>query len=151
MIHPQHFLKEIIRPALADLNLPCGAAAATLLLGTALVESRLTYLRQFNGGPALGLYQMEPATFNDICQNYLKYRPELKKQLGVLKSARLIYDLKFATWMARIHYYRQPEPLPAAHDLNGQAAYWKQHYNTPLGKGTISKYLKAQTILENST
>ena len=23
----------------------------------------------------------------------------------------------------------------------GQAAFWKQHYNTPLGKGTVTKYV----------
>ena len=35
---------------------------------------------------------------------------------------------------------RQPEALPEAGDIEGQAAFWKQHYNTPLGAGTVSKY-----------
>ena len=36
-------------------------------------------------------------------------------------------------------YYRQPEALPEAGDIEGQAAFRKQHYNTPLGAGTVSK------------
>ena len=31
-------------------------------------------------------------------------------------------------------------PLPEAGDIEGQAAFWKQHYNTPFGVGTVSKY-----------
>jgi hypothetical protein len=43
--------------------------------------------------------------------------------------------------MCRLHYRRVAEPLPAAKDTEAMAAYWKAHYNTPLGKGTVEKAL----------
>ena len=50
-------------------------SAKVLLIGTCDIESNLgTYLYQING-PALGIYQMEPATHDDIILNYLKYNP----------------------------------------------------------------------------
>ena len=40
----------------------------------------------------------------------------------------------------------KPEALPEAGDLEGQAAFWKQHYNTPLGAGTVGKYMSALSL-----
>jgi hypothetical protein len=36
---------------------------------------------------------------------------------------------------------RKPDPLPEAGDVEGQGAFWKKHYNTPLGAGTVPKYV----------
>ncbi len=34
-------------------------------------------------------------------------------------------------------------------DIEGQAAFWKQHYNTPFGAGTVSKYAyKVQKVFK---
>ena len=34
-------------------------------------------------------------------------------------------------------------------EMAGQGQYWKAHYNTPLGKGTVTKYVyKVQKILK---
>jgi len=41
--------------------------------------------------------------------------------------------------MCRIHYLRVPEPIPDT--IQGQAAYWKMHYNTELGAGTPQEYI----------
>ncbi|KAF0118141.1 MAG: hypothetical protein FD149_866 [Rhodospirillaceae bacterium] len=77
MCDSAHFVTTVIRPTLLHLGLHSPAAEA-LLLGTAIQESRLgTYLRQTGGGPALGVYQMEPATHEDIWTNFLAYRPDL--------------------------------------------------------------------------
>jgi len=46
----------------------------------------------------------------------------------------------YACAMARVLYYRRPEPLPLPSDIDGLAAYWKQWYNTPLGKGDPVKW-----------
>ena len=45
--------------------------------------------------------------------------------------------------VCRLCYYCQPEALAEAGDIEGQAAFWKQRYNTPLGAGTVSKYMRA--------
>ena len=47
-------LSMVIRPALSKINL-WSPSAEELVLGTAIVESGLTYLRQWGDGPALGL------------------------------------------------------------------------------------------------
>ena len=40
-----------------------------------------------------------------------------------------------------IAYCCQPEAQPLAGDIEDQAGFWKLHYNTPLGGGTVSKYM----------
>lgn len=130
---------DLIKPALIDLVM-FSEEALELLVFTCAVESRGgTYLKQVKG-PALGIYQMEPENHNDIWQNYLPYR---KNILMVLLSNfgcnvrpdedRLIYDLRYATAMARIHYARVDSKLPAPNDIDSIWWYYKQYYNTPSG------------------
>jgi len=144
MLDPQQFTKHIIRPALEAIDL-YSEAAAELLLGTAIQESRLVYLKQIGGGPALGLFQMELATHDDIWINYIKYHDDLKgKILDISKfgdSSHLIWNLYYAAAMCRVHYYRDPEALPEAGDISRLAAYWKRVYNTAAGAGTEAEYM----------
>ena len=144
----------VIRPALSKINL-WSPSAEELVLGTAIVESGLTYIRQWGDGPALGLWQVEPSTQNDLYTNFLHYRPELGSKLIELRATGLSLDENLATNLmygaavCRLCYYRKPDALPAAGDIEGQAAFWKQHYNTPLGKGTVTKYVyKVQKIIK---
>ena len=117
-------------------------AAVNLLLGTAAVESNFgTYLFQKNG-PALGVFQMEPATHNDIWKNYLAGRQWLIDDFNLKKCiGRLIYDLRYSVAMTRIHYLRVPKLLPDHKDINGMAKYWKKYYNTNLGRGSIKDFV----------
>ncbi len=118
-------------------------------MGTAAQESHLEYVKQLGDGPALGLFQMEPATHQDIWANFLEYRPAIVASIrnaigyngGVPSAQRMIWDLRYAAIMCRIHYLRVPEALPASDDIWAQAAYWKQHYNTELGAGTIEEFV----------
>jgi hypothetical protein len=146
--HAVHFLHEAVRPALLRIDF-WHPAAEELLLGTALVESGLMYRRQIGGGPGRGLFQMEPATHDDIWKNFLNYRPGLSKSiLSLVRSpgAELIKELenndRYASAMARAHYLRAPAPLPEASRTEAMANYWKQYYNTPHGAGTVSKYIQ---------
>ena len=146
MLSVTHLQDWVIAPALDKLNL-WSRSAEELVLGTAIVESGLTWLRQWGDGPALGLWQVEPSTQNDLYTNFLHYRPELGSKLIELRAAGLSLDenlttnLMYGAAVCRLCYYRKPDALPAAGDIEGQAAFWKQHYNTPLGKGTVSKYV----------
>ena len=148
---PEIFRDLIIRPTLGVLNMG-GRAAEDLLLGTALVESGLKHLRQIRG-PALGFYQCEPATYADILA-YVRARPTLMRRLrpliagpGLPDAAQLVWNLKFATAICRLHYWRVPAPIPG--DVAGQAAYWKRYYNTVHGRGTAAKYIACARILTN--
>lgn len=142
------FMNTIIEPAIQAVGL-WSAAAAQLLLGTALQESGLCHRRQIGGGPALGLWQMEPATHDDCWDNYLKYRSDLAQK--VIKVADrterseaewLVAHDPYACVMARIKYLRAPTQLPSFNDIDGQAKYWKSWYNTPQGAGTVDDYLR---------
>ena len=141
----------VIKPALEKLHL-WSTAAEQLVLGTEIVESALIYIRQHGDGPALGLWQVEPATDDDLYTNYLSYRQELGARLMELRapalsmSENLSTNLTYGAAVCRLCYYRQPEALPEAGDIEGQAAFWKQHYNTPLGAGTVSKYMSALSL-----
>ncbi|KJZ13650.1 hypothetical protein TW85_13140 [Marinomonas sp. S3726] len=141
----QKFREDVIRPTLNELGYG-GDAAEELLLGTAAHESHLKYRTQKGGGPALGLYQMEPKTHNDIWENFLDYDKTglADKISNFLDSDNKLDNLenndRYATGMARAHYLRVNSPLPKSGDLDGQAKYWKDHYNTRNGKGTLDKY-----------
>jgi hypothetical protein len=139
------FRTVVVTPTLRALDLWSPSAEA-LVLGTAVHESRLTYLRQIGGGPALGLYQIEPATHADLYRSYLDARAELKTRAMRLlapspdSDAQLATNLAYATAVCRLLYFRAPAPLPASDDVDGLAAYWKAHYNTPAGKGAAAEW-----------
>jgi len=147
-IDPGQLRSLVIAPALAALGL-ASPAAEELLLGTALQETGGGHwLHQLGAGPAIGLYQMEPATHDDIWKSFLASHAELAAKVtsltvpGLSKLAQLAGNLYYATAMTRIFYDRVPEPLPAAGDIAAQAAYYKAHYNTPLGAATTAQYLE---------
>lgn len=143
--------KEIIRrliiETLKEINL-YSDEAVELLMGTCAQESGMgKHRKQLGGGPALGIFQMEPFTYLDCYTNFLKYKTDLLEK--ILKVSRLdrypdagemINNDVFAACMARVRYLRAPGAIPKT--LEKQAAYWKQHYNTPKGKGTVEEYIK---------
>jgi hypothetical protein len=69
----------VIAPALALIGLG-GAAAEELMLGTALQESGGGWRLAQAAGPALGIWQMEPATFTDLATIFLSHEPALARE-----------------------------------------------------------------------
>lgn len=147
MLDIRQLRDDVVRPVLTAMNAH-SAAAEALLLGTAAQESHITYLRQLGGGPALGIYQMEPATHDDIWDNYLSYRDSVADGVSAYlapnqpRHDQLIWNLAYATAMCRVHYRRVPAALPAANDVAGLAAYWKAHYNTIQGAGSEEEFIE---------
>jgi hypothetical protein len=146
-VSPQAFAQTVIRPALIRIEL-WSPAAEQLLLGTAICESEGFRFRKQRIGPALGIFQMEPYTHNDIWKTYLSYRPALAKEVTSLLSRpnadkldELEFNDKYAAAMARIKYARSNAPLPPLNNITAMAAYWKQYYNSVLGKGTIKQFI----------
>jgi len=73
MTQATDFRRDVIAPVLQKSGLD-SEAAEELLLGTAVQESlNFKYRRQMGGGPARGYFQMEPATHDDIWDNYLQF------------------------------------------------------------------------------
>jgi RHS repeat-associated protein len=144
----EKFFSKVIQPTLKKLGVN-DPDAEVLLLGTAIHESHLTMRDQMGKGPAKGLYQMEPATHDDIWNNYLKYQPKLANKVkGLLSSNDKISELRnndfYATAMAYVHYdrarFRTDQDFPSGTNIQGMAEYWKMNYNTSRGKGTVTKF-----------
>jgi len=164
----EQILEFIVRPACHELGAH-SVAAEQLLMGTMAVESNGEYISQIGSGIARGLFQMEPATHKDIYENYLVYRENyMEVATGLLSCTEfdkmqetngdsgamdeffkyvadnsLRCNLLYQAVMCRIHYLREKSPLPAANDIDAMAAYWKAHYNTPAGAGTVEKFIDA--------
>ena len=151
MIVVNDFKKLVIEPTLEYLELSA-PAAINLLIGTALMESRLKHLIQKPNGPALGLFQMEPATHKDIWDNFLKYKTGLAEKVSGLiapkpdSETQLKTNLAYSAAMCRVHYYRAPTKLPEAEDLKGLAHYWKKYYNTELGAGKPEEFEEVYSV-----
>ena len=150
MIDAKQLRYEIIRPVLKHLDpeIPYSMAAENLLMGTCAQESKMgTFLVQLDGGPAMGIFQMEPATHHDIYANYLYYHEGISDKImdynmmnGADNPKLLINDLAYAAAMCRVHYYRVPKALPAD-NVEELANYYKLFYNTPEGKATVQQFI----------
>lgn len=149
----EQFRIFIVRWVLQHLGLH-SQAAEDLVVGTAVHESGgLRFFEQVTGkgdrelGPALGFFQVELATHDDLHQRFLVYRPDLRRKLLELMPERpgaklqLAGNTFYGAAVCRLIYYRCPEALPAAGDIDGYARYWKQHYNTWRGKGDPADWI----------
>ena len=148
------FRRQVVRPTLFHLQAyhpkMWSPAAENLIMGTAAHESGgLKHLRQIGGGPALGVFQIEPATALDTWHSYLSLRPKLENLVSELMwpwpeatiTNQLIWNFAYATAMARLVYWRKPEPLPDADDIEDLGRVWKSDYNTHKGSGTVAKFV----------
>lgn len=153
MINPYHLHDYVVVPVLQTLDMDSSAARA-LVMGTAAKESGLRHLVQLGDGPARGLWQMEPATHDDIWSAWVFYHPLIRSKLSTLcvegSADELTWNLRYACAMCRLHYRRISKPLPAAGDAQGLAAYWKRYYNTELGKGTEDEFVHSFRLVENT-
>ena len=144
MLDVAQFRTLVVEPTLRRIEMH-SPAAENLLVGTAIQESRITYLRQVGGGPALGLFQMEPATYDDI-ERYLARRTDIAARLTPLRSDwpsgadQLVGNIPYAVSLARVKFWMDPNPLPAANDIDGLGATWKRVYNTAGGAGTAEEW-----------
>jgi len=145
MIKAEHLEKYVVKPTLermAEFDKRLNTdVSVTLMLGTAAQETLMGfYLHQFGGGPGKGIYSIEPETHLDIVGRYLQ-RPENAKLLQIVEGFvsrgaklgdhdELIYNLRYATAIARIKYWTRPEKLPTdATDIAALGKYWDVHYN----------------------
>ena len=152
------FREYVVIPALNQLDgIAYSLAADQLVIGTLAQESHGTYIKQLGKGPAMGLFQMEPATHIDIWLNFIKFRRPIQNSLLAMTSDSvdenyfssgwpdhnaLVWNNRYAAAMCRVHYYRVKYALPKANDIKALASYWKDHYNTKDGAGTVEEFIK---------
>ena len=139
-INVEQFYELVLKPSLKKLesfNSKINSAESRkLMLATFCHESNAgTYLKQRGGGPALGVYQIEPATAAFI-QEYIRRKPSLLDVIDssfpfwhVNTGSKLVCDLSLSTVFARIKYWTIPEPIPGM-PIEALANYWGAYYQT---------------------
>ena len=144
-------IKEIAEYALYKIDCYSDDALA-LVVRTGNAESGYRALKGYGeGNPAIGFWQIEPATMYDMLKNYLKYRPKYRNSLESLGmnlegddiEISVMSNLAVQAALCRLHYRRDSKPIPSWDDLEAQGKYWKRVYNTVKGRGTVGHFIKA--------
>lgn len=155
----QTALHDWVTPALALLPPSLNTLARRqLVLGTGYKESGYIHDHQLGGGPALGFWQMEPRTHDDMWRRFFPSHPELadaartSAKCKIPTSADLLNCPVYAALMCALYYYQSPVALPRAFDAVGQASMWKRVYNGP-GAGVVSEavqYFRAANEIQQT-
>jgi len=141
MINPTQ-LRDLITRVLKEIPHGYSEDAVELMMMIGAHESHLgTYLRQINGGPARGLWEMEELTHDDtwangdsICAN--------AQILGIECAVeKLEYDLRYQIFMVRQKLFMITKAIPS--ELGARARYCKYYWNTVHGKARAADYLDA--------
>jgi len=141
-------LKKIIKWTLEYLDM-YSDDAADLIFKTGMAESGYRALEGYGANPAIGFWQVEPATMYDTMENYVNYRKALKAKVYELgydsndAEMRLMSNIALQVAFCRLKYRRDRYPLPKSGDVEAQAKYWKRVYNSEKGRGTVEHFIKA--------
>ena len=149
-------IKEIAEYSLYKLDCYSDDALA-LVVRTGMAESGYRALKGYgDGNPAIGFWQIEPATMYDMIRNYLKYRKKYREAVQDLGmrvkgddiEVSVMSNMAVQAALCRLHYRRDSKPIPSWDSLESQGKYWKRVYNTIEGKGTINHFIRTnQSVL----
>jgi hypothetical protein len=118
--------------------------AKEMIIETAIAETGLGAIEDKTIGAGMGLTQFDEMPFNDIRDRSKKLQSKILKELKIDISLVNWDDLRYNQFLAllftRLHYWLKGDPIPET--IKERAAYWKLHYNTKLGKGTVEHYLE---------
>ena len=123
--------------------------AVDLIMETGWAESGYRHLEQV-GGEAVGFFQIEPYVIGDVWDNHVLYRKhliEVMYELGFIEQYpvfSVMTNIALQVAFCRLLYRMRPGAIPKT--MKGRAKYWKLHYNTPLGRGTVQHYMEANEI-----
>lgn len=166
-IQPGH-LRRIISGVLFDLDIQIQRdyklgteVAVELLMGTCAIESSLGhYFYQMGGGPAVGIFQLEPVTILDMIRRFMPQEPVTRwplvqavENVCMLKDLEWISDdylihlattnIAFQICVARMKYLSSPKIFPKAPvNVSALAIYWKNIYNTEEGARSTDDFIK---------
>jgi hypothetical protein len=146
-------LKKHIEYILIDMDM-FSESAVDLLMLTCAQESHMGYYIEQIDGPARGIFQMEPGTHNFLWK-YIDRKGDHFKSMKIdpfsiapdFNGTRdQVLNIAYQIAMARINYWRYPDQIPAREKYDSKevyiwalAEYWKKHWNTYKGKGTVKE------------
>lgn len=150
-MNAEQFRTYILAPILLDMENLCGIKesqyAEDLLMATAAQETHLGEYVHQEGGPAIGIYQMEPATIQGLFNDYIYPKKVYYTNIlgrytsrGYDDLSQLHWNWGYATVLARLNYFRVPEALPAESNRDTLWYYYKKYWNTSLGAATQDQF-----------
>ncbi len=144
LIKKEH-LENIAKEVCDCLGYGSNGAADKLLLETAGAETGRGTIKDTSKGAGMGISQIDGIPFMDIKDRVRQEdKDSIKEYFDIniewIEWEHLRYNPLLCMIFTRLKYKKIPEPIP--NDLGGRARYWKEHYNTRLGKGTVSHYLE---------
>jgi hypothetical protein len=151
MFNANQLRELIIKPTLINMVMFSREAVGLLIFTCAVESEGGTYLKK---GDSLGIYQMETKTYVDIWENYIKNKQSLMMVLSsnfaiyqMPDEERLIWDLRFATIMARIHYERTAKTICGLNGKNDLWYYYRNYYNTSENIDRDDAFLKYHNFI----
>jgi hypothetical protein len=154
-INAPQFRELVITPALAALapaGIPVTKTAADLLMATAANETDLgTWLNQ-SPGPALGVFQIEPASLDTLV---LRLTPAQTKAIEGISTQwtikeQLDTNLLLAAAICRLFYWQNPFIMPTTWTLDTLWNVYKSVWNTDAGAATLAGFISALKITDIS-
>lgn len=114
----------------------CETAAAETLCGTLPDRTR--------NGAGRGLCQCDEVPFYDTTKraaqaDVIALEKAFDFNLRELKWNEITYSPLLAMVLCRLHYKLRPGAIPRTMEARGE--YWKKHYNTVLGRGSVKDYV----------
>lgn len=145
---PAAYKTDIVRPALKICDM-WSPSAENIIVGTALAESGLRYVKQFKGGPALSWLQIEPATYNDTIRYLNTRQTKIRDKILAAcyletfpEASALIWNLRLSILIARTIYWMAPDPLPHSESVEAMAEYYIKYYHRS-NKAKAANYIYA--------
>lgn len=147
MFNITQFREFIVLPTLGDLQIHTKELEELLIFTCATESQGGTYVHQIQG-PALGIYQMQPATYSDLWSAYIIRKPDIVNLLAlnfgvsrVPHPSLLVTDLRLATAICAL-YYKWKNARPASTSTEDLWAVYKPLYNTEKGKAEKDASIK---------
>ena len=152
-VNAPQFRELVIMPALTALapaGIPVAKTAADLLMATAAMETNLgTWLNQ-SPGPALGVFQIEPASLDTLI---LRLTPAQTKAIEGISTPLTIKEqldtnLMLAAAICRLFYWQDSFVMPTEWTLDSLWDIYKSVYNTAAGAADEPGFISALKLTD---
>jgi len=138
-------LQQIALEVVTCLGNGSNNTAIKMLLETAGAETGRGVINDKTKLAGMGITQFDWVGFNDtLTRTRTKDKEKIDSYFGInidwVSWEELRYNPLLSMIFTRLKYKLIPEPIPS--DIKDRAKYWKKHYNTKAGKGTVEHYLE---------
>jgi hypothetical protein len=148
LIKKEH-LEQIAETVCDVLGHGTNRTAIKLLMETAGAETNRGLTKDTSINAGMGITQIDRLPFKDIkdrCREVDKkaLKIYLDIDIDLVEWEHLRYNPLLCMIFTRLKYKKIPDLIPD--NAEDRADYWKIHYNTVAGKGTIKHYLDAMVV-----